>query len=131
MRRGTKVTLAGTVTWIAAITSYNAIFEWTRWPWERYGEPEIVLLCLLPPLVAVLAFLLFRWAMGEAFVDWFKGSRSRLTSLIIGALLVLSVFNSWSAATNAEDAYYMANSANDAANSANDAAETAASYCSR
>ena len=123
MRQGIKVTLAGTVTWIAAITSYNAIFEWTSWPWERYGT-GIVLLCLLPPLVVVLAFLLFRWAMGEAFVDLFKSSSSRLTTLIIGALLVLSVFNSWSAATNAEDAYYMANSANDAA-------ETAASYCSQ
>ncbi len=123
MRQGMKVALAGTVTWIAAITSYNAIFEWTDWPGGGYGD-QIVLLCLLPPLVAVLAFLLFRWAMGEVFVDWFKGSRSRLTSLIIGVLLVLSVFNSWSAATNAEDAYYMADSAKDAA-------ETAASYCSR
>lgn len=124
MRQGIKVTLAGTVTWTAAVAGYNAIFEWTRWPWDRYGEPEIVLLCLLPPLVAVIAFLLFRWAMGEAFVDWFKGNRSRLTSLIFGALLVLSVLNSRSAATNAEDAY-------DMARSANDAAESAASYCLR
>ena len=123
MRRGTKVTLAGTVTWIAAINSYNAI-SWYTYYYGQYTGGQIVLLWLLPPLVAVLAFLLFRWALGEAFVDWFKGSRSRLTSLIIGVLLVLSVFNSWSAATNAEDAYYMADSAKDAA-------ETAASYCSR
>lgn len=123
MPQGIKISLAGIVTWIAAISSYNAIFSWADWPladWLWYETPDhsfedFVSLCIFPPLVVVLGFLLFSWALDEKFVSLVARKKSKIVPVIFFFLLLSAASNSYTAAGMASDAY--------------DAAKDAASKC--
>lgn len=113
MPQGIKISLAGIVTWIAAISSYNAIFAWADWPladWPWNETPDhsfedFVSLCIFPPLVVVLGFLLFSWALGEQFVSLITRNKSNFVPVILFVLLISAVSNSYTAASMASDAY--------------------------
>lgn len=133
--RGVKIVLAGTVTWSAAVWSYIAIFD--LWDTISYPEEFVTQLCLLPPAVLLIGFLLFRWALGEAFATWLFDNKPKVSTVLFFALLLAASYNASIAASNSEDAYYMADQANDAAvtaayaaESASDAAQDAASDAS-
>lgn len=124
--KGIKVIVAGTVTWVAAVGSYNAIFSWAEWPWSYDAEGEVALLWTLPPMVAIVGFVLFRWAFGEAFVTWLVKSKPTIGSVLFFSLVSVAAINASTAASNSEEAYYMADeassSASDAAAGASEAA---------
>ncbi len=125
-----KITVAGTVTWVAAVRSYSAIVS-GEWAWSHHylGE-EVDLLTILPPLVATLGFLLFRWAFGEAFVAWLINSKPTVGSILFFLLISAAVINASAAADMAEQTYSMADEANSAAQEAASEASSANSACS-
>lgn len=126
-----KIILAGTATWTAAVFSYNAIFQWAQWPWAWGSEGEILLLSLLPPLVMLFGFILFKWAMGDTFMVWLAENKTKIGSVLLFALLLSATHNASIAASSAEHASHMASEAYDMALSASDSANEAASEASQ
>ena len=120
-----KIFLAGAITWVASVFSFNAIFEWTKWPWSFRAEDDLVLLCILPPLVLALGFTLFKWAIGESFVSWLTNNKPTIGSLVIFTLISVATFNAVSASSNAEDASDMASEAASMASEAADMSRNA------
>jgi ABC-type Fe3+ transport system permease subunit len=134
-----RITVAGTVTWIAAVFAYNAIFHWAEWPWAWASEHTITVMSLAPPAVLLVGYFMFRWAVGEqVLIGWLQNSKPRLTTVVLAALLAFSAFQSRSAAENAAEAVSAAfqaessaSESRDAAHGAQTAAEDAQQSCVR
>ena len=127
MKKGLKIFVAGSITWFAIATSFNGIFEWEQFPWERYQEGEMLALYTMPPLTFLIGYVMMKWAFGPGFIDWLKLSRPTLGSLLFFVAVSIAAINSNVAASNSDDAVDMAAEARDEASEANTSAQNAAS----
>ena len=126
-----KIFIAGTVTWVAATKTYYAIIygEFGQFFVEqRNGYFDF--LSFFPPLVAILGFILFRWAFGEPFVTWLINNKPTVGSTVFFLLISIAVINASTAADMAEQAYDMAYEANSSASEAASEASSAKSSAS-
>jgi hypothetical protein len=134
MKQFFKVTLASFITWVAAVISHNAIFDWSYFPWEGRDAEQFVAACLFPPALCLIAFFLFRWAFGEDFIKWLKGIRPNITAIVMIFFAIVAAVNAGEAASEASNAASessnAASEASEAKSEANNAASDAASAAS-
>lgn len=134
MRQGFKIILAGTFTWVAAVYSYDAISYDFVSPWsfdrDEGAVDGFLALCVLPPIVVLIGFRLFTWALGDELLPVVTRNKSNLFAALLLILLSIAVFNSEKAAINSDNAYSAAQDALGAARNAESAARYAASNAS-
>ncbi|MDA1023182.1 MAG: hypothetical protein O2817_07550 [Proteobacteria bacterium] len=127
-----KVFIAGSTTWIAGCFAYGMIAsaaDGSSLSGYFLDDGWGALLSVLPPLVVLLGFLLFRWAIGNAFSMWLSNIRPNVSTVIIVSLLSATILTSGIAASNSADARGAASGAlsyaEEASTYAQDAASTA------
>lgn len=101
----------------------NALFEW--WSW-RYDDEAVVLTCMGPPAVAIISFVLFRWALEGRSL--FPDPQSRnwvIAAVLVGGLQVATLAAAIGAKLEAEQAAYTASDAADRSSEASSSANSA------
>jgi hypothetical protein len=127
MKKGIKVFIAGSIIWLAFVTTINASFDWKNFPWERYASGELMALYTLPPITLALSYWMMKWAFGPEFLEWLKSNKPKVSSLLFFVIISFAAINAGVAAGNSEDAYDIASEANDNAQEAVSAARECSS----